>query len=92
VFLLLYQRKVEFSDFYAQKKRGSGVGLINVHRRIRLRFGPDYGLKIVTAPDEGTKVEIRLPYIEYTEENRKKLEHGDFSSAKKELSFGGEDA
>jgi len=88
----LLEKEDNQPSFTAQKKRGSGVGLINVHRRIRLRFGPDYGLKIVTAPDEGTKVEIRLPYIEYTEENRKKLEHGDFSSAKKELSFGGEDA
>ena len=29
-----------------ERKRGSGVGLINVHSRIRLRFGTEYGLII----------------------------------------------
>ena len=34
---------------------GSGVGLINVHTRIQLMFGKEYGLKIYSEPDEGTK-------------------------------------
>ena len=57
-------------------KHGSGVGLINVHKRIMLRFGPQYGLEIESEPDEGTTVTIHLPAVPYTEENRKKLEHG----------------
>ena len=58
------------------RKKGSGVGLINVQRRIQLRFGVEYGLKIDSEPDEGTTVTIHLPAIEYTEENRKALESG----------------
>jgi two-component system sensor histidine kinase YesM len=54
--------------------RGSGVGLINVHSRIQLRFGREYGLKIESEPDEGTKVTIHLPRIAYSEENRMRLE------------------
>lgn len=57
-------------------KHGSGVGLINVHKRIMLRFGPEYGLRIESEPDEGTTVTIHLPCVPYTEENRKYLEHG----------------
>ena len=36
-------------------KHGSGVGVINVHSRIRLMFGEEYGLFIESEPDEGTK-------------------------------------
>ncbi|WP_051226585.1 cache domain-containing sensor histidine kinase [Butyrivibrio sp. MC2013] len=56
--------------------KGSGVGLINVHSRIRLRFGNEYGLKIWSEPDEGTKVTIHLPYIPYNDGNLRMLENG----------------
>jgi two-component system sensor histidine kinase YesM len=55
---------------------GSGVGLINVHKRIQLRFGQEYGLKIVSEEDHGTKITIHLPAIPYTEENQRLLEQG----------------
>ncbi len=58
------------------RKKGSGVGLINVHNRIRLRFGDAYGLKIDSAPDEGTVIRIHLPYIRYSPENIEYLENG----------------
>ena len=57
-------------------KRGSGVGLLNVHNRIRLRFGEEYGLEIESEPDEGTTVRIHLPYIVYTPEKQERLESG----------------
>ena len=60
-------------------KHGSGVGLINVHKRIMLRFGPQYGLRIESEPDEGTVVTIRIPAVPYTEKNRRALEHGKWS-------------
>ena len=44
--------------------KGSGVGLINVHKRIQLRFGEEYGLRIKSEPDQGTAVVIHLPYRE----------------------------
>ena len=50
------------------RKRGSGIGLMNVHQRIRLHFGEAYGLEIESEPDEGTTVRIHLPDIPYTDE------------------------
>ena len=58
------------------RKKGSGVGLINVHNRIRLRFGDSYGLEIESRLDEGTIVRIHLPYIEYSPETVELLEDG----------------
>ena len=55
-------------------KHGSGVGVINVHSRIRLMFGEKYGLSIESEPDEGTRVMIRIPAIPYTPENAERLE------------------
>ncbi len=43
---------------------GSGIGVRNVHQRIRLTFGPEYGLTILSEPDEGTTVRIRLPALD----------------------------
>ncbi len=56
------------------RKRGSGVGLVNVNNRIKILFGERYGLYIESELDEGTTVYIKLPAIEYTEENRKHFE------------------
>ena len=57
-------------------KKGSGVGLLNVHNRIRLRFGSPYGLVIESVPDEGTTVRIHLPAITYSQEHARELEEG----------------
>ncbi len=65
-----------FTDDTRVRKHGSGVGLINVQRRIQLRFGDKYGLKVESEPDEGTTVTIHLPSIPYNEENAKALESG----------------
>ncbi len=40
---------------------GSGIGVKNVHERIQLTFGREYGLIINSVQDEGTEVLIRLP-------------------------------
>lgn len=69
-------------------KKGSGVGLINVHNRIRIRFGSLYGLKIESAPDEGTCIQIRLPYILYTPEMQEFLEAGHLKRQKGEQTDG----
>lgn len=49
-------------------KKGTGIGLINVHQRIQLYFGKEYGLEIESELDEGTTVHIHLPQVLY--ENR----------------------
>lgn len=44
-----------------ERKRGSGIGLQNVDQRIKLYFGEEYGLRIKSEPDVGTKITIHLP-------------------------------
>ncbi len=54
--------------------KGSGVGLLNVHKRIQLRYGEEYGLTIESQPDEGTKVTIHIPAILYEDWKKEKGE------------------
>jgi two-component system sensor histidine kinase YesM len=46
-------------------RRGSGIGVRNVNERIKLYFGPDYGLSVETEPDMGTTVIAHMPAIPY---------------------------
>ncbi len=54
-------------DYELKKKNGSGIGVKNVHERIRLYFGEDYGLAIASEPDEGTTITVHLPAVPYAE-------------------------
>lgn len=47
-----------------KKENSSGVGVRNVHQRIQLSFGKQYGLSIESELEEGTKVRIYLPIVE----------------------------
>lgn len=48
-----------------RKSKGSGVGIKNVDKRIKLCYGKEYGLKIESELEIGTTVRIYLPlYIE----------------------------
>ncbi|WP_438347977.1 sensor histidine kinase [Paenibacillus sp. FA6] len=42
------------------------IGLSNINKRIRLRFGAPYGLDVVSEAGKGTKVTVRLPIIDPT--------------------------
>jgi two-component system sensor histidine kinase YesM len=57
------------------EKKSSGIGLKNVHERIQIYFGKDYGLKIYSEPDEGTTISIHMPCVDFYE-MRKKEEIG----------------
>lgn len=48
----------------AQSSSGNGIGLKNVHDRIRMAFGEEYGLRISSQPEQGTTVLVILPYQE----------------------------
>ena len=41
--------------------RKNGVGVLNVHERIQLYYGKDYGLRFSSTLGEGTVVEVRIP-------------------------------
>ena len=41
----------------------TGIGIKNVNDRLQIYFGSQYGLHIDSVPDEGTRVEIRMPKV-----------------------------
>ena len=64
-------------------RHGNGVGLYNVHTRIQLRFGQEYGLLIQSEPDEGTMVRIHLPAIRYSPDIEQVLDGKNGSAQRK---------
>lgn len=63
------QQQLLTPDFEKNSKTGGrarkGYGLYNVHERIRLTYGVPYGLTILSEPDCGTTVRIRLPALPF---------------------------
>lgn len=41
--------------------QSSHSGLYNIHRRIQIRYGEDYGIQIESTPQRGTVLQIKLP-------------------------------
>ncbi|WP_139903460.1 sensor histidine kinase [Clostridium thermarum] len=48
----------------SKSNKGSGVGVKNVHERIQLSFGKEYGLQIESEQEVGTIVKLLLPLID----------------------------
>ena len=42
-------------------KNGTGIALPNIHKRIQLLFGEEYGVNVYSTLNQGTDVEIVLP-------------------------------
>ena len=55
--------QVLLTDETRVRGKGSGIGLRNVHQRIQLYFGKEYGLMINSEPDVGTTIRIHLPKL-----------------------------
>ncbi len=57
-----------------QKERSdrAGIGIKNVNDRLKIYFGQSYGLTIHSIPDEGTRVEIRMPKVKEAAEYEKR--------------------
>ena len=49
------------AGMYAASPQGDGLGVNLVDRRLKIRFGPAYGVGITCEPDRWTRVAIRLP-------------------------------
>ncbi|MEX2416297.1 MAG: sensor histidine kinase [Paenibacillaceae bacterium] len=49
-------------DHISHTSSGTGIGLVNVHRRIQLRYGKPYGVEVDSQQGVGTRVTITLPY------------------------------
>ena len=59
--------ELESSDA-VQSRQGHGIALRNAQRRIRLRYGSQYGISVHSAVGKGFRVQVILPY-------RKEVEH-----------------
>jgi two-component system, sensor histidine kinase YesM len=52
----------QYSNAFPKVKLNeSGVGLMNVHRRLVLKFGAPYGLTLESELEKGTIVSVHLP-------------------------------
>jgi len=58
---------------YVKDKRS--IGLANINSRIKLIFGKDYGLKIESLPNVGTKVTVSFPATSLEGRRNTELEH-----------------
>ncbi len=56
---------------------GNGVGLSNVHARLKSLFGEDYGLRIMSEVNKGTSIYVRVPL------NKNNAEKGGINGAGK---------
>ena len=61
----LRQLRAQISEYEPDKslEGGSSIGLINVHARIRSRFGVPYGLEIPDT-DTGCVIDVRIPRLD----------------------------
>lgn len=57
----------QLNAVWNQKQSGTGVGIRNVDERLKLSFGPDYGLTLASSPGEGTTVTLRIPFQDINE-------------------------
>lgn len=55
-----------------KRKLFSGIGVHNVHERIQLLFGKEYGVEISSELKKGTKVKIILPLLDENSKNNTK--------------------
>ncbi len=56
------QKKPEFTELGQRKE--SGIGVLNIHSRIRLYYGGSYGLRLDEQPERGARFTIVIPVLE----------------------------
>lgn len=59
------QLNAVFNTVWKRDPSRSGVGIRNVNERLKLGFGPGYGLTITSVAGEGTTVSLRIPYRKF---------------------------
>lgn len=57
------------------ENKSSGLGIKNVHERIQLLFGEQYGVFIESLPGHGTTVTVVQPFTPYNEEAKEAAPH-----------------
>ncbi len=67
-------RDVKLEDGAGKDQRSTGIALPNVHKRIQLLYGEEYGVNVYSTPGQGTDVEITIPVNTGTDRGRKNEE------------------
>lgn len=60
---------IEIEDnagLYKPAKQSDGLGMGLVDRRLRLKYGEQYGISVEHEPEKFTRMKIRLPYLATT--------------------------
>jgi two-component system sensor histidine kinase YesM len=57
------QMKKIYSDENCKISKGNGVGVKNVHERLQIYYGQDFGVSFESEVDRGTTVSIWLPVV-----------------------------
>lgn len=50
------------SESSVRESGEGGLGLVNVHQRLKLKYGEEYGLALRSVEGQGTEMEVRLPF------------------------------
>ncbi len=57
----------QISQLYIENNDKTGIGVKNVHDRIRVFYGEDYGVSIKSDLDEGTEITLKIPIVKEEE-------------------------
>lgn len=57
----IHTRNIQLEDGRGDNHRNTGIALPNIHKRIQLLFGEEYGVNIYSTVGQGTDVEITIP-------------------------------
>ncbi|PLS03733.1 cache domain-containing sensor histidine kinase [Neobacillus cucumis] len=52
-----------YSDEYRENSKGNGVGVKNVHERLQIYYGQDFGVSFQSEVNQGTTVSIWIPVV-----------------------------
>ncbi|MBM6738311.1 sensor histidine kinase [Faecalicatena fissicatena] len=60
-------RDIKLEDGAGKDQRNTGIALPNIHKRIQLLYGEEYGVNVYSTPGQGTDVEITIPVNDGTD-------------------------
>ena len=63
------ESKLTLTREHAVGEVKKGFGLINVHERIQLYYGRNYGMKVYSRQGFGTRILIKIPRCNWREKN-----------------------
>lgn len=50
-----------YQEDESREDKSKSIGILNIHRRMKLLYGEAYGVEIESEPDKGTRVSLRIP-------------------------------